>query len=256
MKLIQMSNKHEFAIYFADLLKNYELNKVITLSDKDLCHRIVNILRLQIDEQFIVFDNKQNLLVEIIAITKKEIKVKVLRKDLNNTLSPKITMVVSVLKREAFEEAIYYCVEMGANIIQPVITDKSNNWLTLRHFSEIGERLKRIIISAAEQSKNFKFPELEEPKKLGDYLDEIQNSTNNAKKIFFDAQGQNLSEIMGKTNQVEELFLLIGPEGDLTPQEKENLKKAQFQFCSLTPTILRAQTAVGLALGMFRTLTK
>ncbi|MDR3646934.1 MAG: RsmE family RNA methyltransferase [Candidatus Babeliales bacterium] len=245
-----MNNKHEFAIYFPELLKNYELKQIIILTDKDLCHRIINILRMQLNERLILFDRKQNILVEIVAITKKEIKAKVLHKDLNKNLSPKVTILVSILKRESFEDAIYYCVEMGANVIQPIITEKVHfkKWEDKER-----ERLQRIIIAAAEQSKNFNFPELQDPKKLGDYLDEIQNSTNNATKIFFDAQGQNLTEIMGKSKVEQELVLLIGPEGDLTPDEKENLKKAQFQFCKLTPTILRAQTAVGLALGIFRT---
>jgi 16S rRNA (uracil1498-N3)-methyltransferase len=241
-----MSNKHEFAIYFTGLLKNYELHQVIILSDKDLCHRIINILRMQTNEQIVLFNNEQNILVEIIAITKKEIKVKILHKDLNKELVPKITMLVSVLKREAFEQAIYYCVELGANVIQPIITEKVHfkNWDR--------ERLERIIIAAAEQSKNFNIPELQEPKKLPEFLNKIENLTCEPTKIFFDAQGQNFTEIMGKFVKPQELILLVGPEGDLTPQEKESLQKAQFQFCKLTPTILRAQTAVSLALGMFR----
>jgi len=47
---------------------------------------------------------------------------------------------------------------------------------------------------------------------------------------------------------------MIGPEGDLTAQEKELLKERGVQFLRLTPTILRAQQAVVVAMGIFRSL--
>lgn len=247
-----MNNKHEFAIYFAQLPDKLNLLQELILSDKDLYHRIIYILRMETSDQLMFFNNKQNVTVKIIEITKRDIKFKVLHKDLNKNLKPKITILVSILKREAFEEAIYFCVELGANVIQPIITQKVHfkKWEDKER-----ERLKRIIVSAAEQSKNFNFPELKDPVNLPDYLDQISKTTNDVQKIFFDAHGQNLSEIANNLKQAPGLILLIGPEGDLTPQEKEIIKKADFQFIKLTPTILRAQTAVSLALGVIRTLT-
>ncbi len=45
---------------------------------------------------------------------------------------------------------------------------------------------------------------------------------------------------------------VIGPEGDLTKEEKAYLKEQGFLFCALTPTVLRAQQAVALGLGILR----
>jgi len=238
-----MNNKHEFAIYFENLASDDKQELII--NDKNLYHRIVNILRLKLGEKLILFNKNERVNVEINNISKKEIKVNVLNKSLNKKLKPKITVLISILKREAFEEAIYYCVELGANIIQPVITQKI-------HFKKFEnkeyERFNRIIIAAAEQSKNFHFPELLEPKKLEDIIENLEKDSLN---IFFDVSGQIINEAL-KNQNVSDINLLIGPEGDLTSDEKENLKKFNFKFYKLTPTILRAQTAVSLGLGIFR----
>ena len=43
---------------------------------------------------------------------------------------------------------------------------------------------------------------------------------------------------------------MIGPEGDLTMQEKDLLKERDVQFLRLTPTVLRAQQAVAVSMGI------
>ncbi len=50
------------------------------------------------------------------------------------------------------------------------------------------------------------------------------------------------------------LVICSGPEGDLTCEEKRMLADANFLFCALTPTVLRAQQAVAVGLGSFRSL--
>src|SRR5690606_33761628 len=111
------------------------------------------------------------------------------------------------------------------------------------------ERFQRIIIAASEQSKNFAFPELKEAivlhSAIGAYAE---------KKIFFDPQGQSVMHVMQDMvkSHMQELFLLVGPEGDLTYEEKVAVRKAGFIFCALTPTILRSVHASFLGAGIIR----
>ena len=55
-------------------------------------------------------------------------------------------------------------------------------------------------------------------------------------------------------DQPKQISLMVGPEGDLTMDEKELLKERDVQFLCLTPTVLRAQQAVAVSLGIFRSL--
>jgi 16S rRNA (uracil1498-N3)-methyltransferase len=236
--------KHEFAIYVQSL---DIINNQLTINDEFLYHRIVRILRFNVGDEFILFDKKTNVLFEIIQINKKNLTLQAIKKEDNKIFSPNITVCVSILKKEAFEEAIYFCSELGANVIQPIITQKSNQ---KKFDSKDLQRYEKIIISAAEQSKNFNLVELKKPLMLADYIG--QSYDNKAQKLFFDANGKLLIEIINEVKNNKSLILFIGPEGDLTSEEKELLKNNNFIFCKLTPTILRAQSAVMLSLGIFR----
>jgi len=48
------------------------------------------------------------------------------------------------------------------------------------------------------------------------------------------------------------IMLVVGPEGDLTVDEKKLLSSAHYTACSLTPTVLRSEEAATLAAGIIR----
>ena len=107
--------------------------------------------------------------------------------------------------------------------------------------------------AAAEQSKNFAFPKLLGPIALDAAIKTIHRD---AIRIFFDPEGCNLTNIITSINTSlsTRIVLVIGPEGDLTADEKAYLNCNGFVFCRLTPTIMRAQQAVTVALGALRSL--
>jgi len=246
-----MNTKHEFALYNTDLNKILSSTKIggsFLMQDSALITRIVSVLRLQPEESFIFFDAKIHATCTLEVIGKKSITCTLVAQQQNVPLAPAIHFVLPVLKRDDLETALYSLVELGANSIQLVITEKIQRaWASDKEF----ERAQRIMIAAAEQSKNFALPELREPVSLNTYFTKIPLG---ATKIFFDVDGEHALSVLNKikTEGPRELFLIVGPEADLTSQEKELLKKHNFIFCQLTPTILRAAQAVALGLGMFR----
>ena len=156
-----------------------------------------------------------------------------------------------MLKREAFEEALYSLCELGVTAIQPLTTRK-----TARSWGDEKElqRAQKILIAAAEQAKQFVVPQMLPVLPLETWVSTLTTTSNY--RIFFDAAGQPLSEIVAKlsNNTPQELIMLSGPEGDLANTEKELLKSHNFMFSKLTPTILRAQQAITLGLGVIRSL--
>ena len=148
------------------------------------------------------------------------------------------------------EEAVYALTESGVSTIQLMLTEKvQRSW----HGQKELERLNKIIIAAAEQAKNFSFPELKEPVRLESLLEEIQENKK-SDNIFFDPSGEPLLHSIQRLEKssATTFFLLVGPEGDLTHEEKTMVKQHNFMFTVLTPTILRAQQAAFLASGCMR----
>lgn len=249
-----MNNVHEFAFYITDL-PCLTLGTQHIIKDQDLIHRIIHVLRLEQKDQLVLFSRTNAFACTLDSYSKKEAVVNVVAlKEIHNS-NQKITILLPLLKRAALEEALYNCTELGANVIQLVYTAKTTH--TKIQEKDL-ERYKRIIIAAAEQSKHFCFPTLYPPVHLEQAL---INIVPNSLCLFGDPEGLSYASIINDQNYVQKnnfkyknIILLIGPEGDLTPEEKTIIKNYHFIFIHLTQTILRTQQALTVLLGMIQSL--
>jgi 16S rRNA (uracil1498-N3)-methyltransferase len=240
------SNVHQFALYCPGLneLMDHAQSDQLQITDGELHGRISHVLRMEVGQSLVLFDAEQSLTVEVANISKKAVTVKVLTSGSITPVMPSITMLLPILKREAFDDALYAMAELGVNVVQPITTAKTQtSWGSEKDY----QRAQRIFVAAAEQSKQFALPSLEKVKTLADAL-KISNQPN---KIFFDANGKPLKTLLANL-KTESTVCLIGPEGDLTPTEKDQVAHYGFASCALTPTILRAQQAVALGVGVIR----
>jgi 16S rRNA (uracil1498-N3)-methyltransferase len=244
--------KHEFALFVENLSSMVQsVDNGFILSDEKLIHRMTHVLRLQSGDRCIFFDKYIHADVIIDAIEKKRISCVIQDTKKNISLQPQITFLLPVLKRDDYEAALYSMAEMGVSTIQLVFTHKTaHQWIE----GKDRERAQRILIGAAEQSKNFMYPELKEPIALEAALQKYDAT---AVKIFFDPQGKAFFDVVQQVMQtkvVRQVVLLIGPEGDLTGEEKKKVRVADFTFCALTPTVVRAVQAATLGAGFIRSL--
>lgn len=244
-----LNNKHTFALYYPNL-NMHSSHLEINIDVPELIFRIQTVLRLKKNDSLILFTQTNHALVIITGIEKKKIHVTLISQNNNTLLSPHITAALPLLKKQETEEAISRLCEIGVNEIQLIITEKTqrswggNNELT---------RLKRICIAAAEQSKHFSFPQIQNPIFFNQFL----NKENDSQFIFCDPKGiPFLTFIQQNPISIQSYIILVGPEGDLSPQEKKTLSQRECTLLSLTPTILRAQDAIVLSCGMLRSLYK
>lgn len=250
MKNLYSRQKHLFACYHANIsskISQMRIGQEILIADTDLIHRLITVLRLGISEQVILFDRSVHGTFTLKAIAKhKSITFVMDEKSENQIFKPTIHFLLPILKKESLELSLYALCELGVNKISLVTTQKSQHkWSDKEH-----ERAQKIIIAAAEQSKNFSFPELMPPVELQELLPQVSHSH----KLFFDPEGTLLSLQMDAFVQSQSFCLAIGPEGDLTCEEKEQLKQCNFEFIALTPSVLRSSQAAALGAGIIRSL--
>jgi 16S rRNA (uracil1498-N3)-methyltransferase len=245
---MKQTQKHEFAIYWQSLSE--EKTNIIFLEEKELMHRIVSVLRLQPGDYLMLFNQVIHCRVVVHAVEKKRVQLHIVSQKNNIPLQPLITVLLPLLKKESLEQAIYGITAAGANAIRLVETAKV-------HRASIGEkeysRFQKIMIAAAEQAKQYCVPSLHRPVPLEDAISSLASQT---WRLYADPDGKSAFLVYQHlaSEKDKELVLLVGPEGDLTDHEKEYVKNAQFLFTALTPTILKAEQAVQLSVGLWRSL--
>lgn len=248
-----MNNAHIFALYHPNL-HNYHEKDVLIIKDKQLRHRITNILRLKPQEPLILFDGTMvyHITIDEQTLAKKDyVFGSICDIQKPHTPSTPLFLMPSLLKKEAFEHVAYYAAQMGACSLQPILTQKTHrSW----NAEKDHERLFNIMIAACEQAKSFTIPELRQPLKL----EAIPYVQSESVGLYFEDTGQSLFEIATtlKNQKPSSISLFFGPEGGVTEQEECMLKGKGFISCSLTATILRAQEAVAVGLGSIASLIR
>jgi len=240
-----MSGRHEFAFYapeIVDLYKGHMPNEDLMCTGTPLVHRICQVLRLQVGDSLILFGSDSYIqgIIKATARSSCCIEPRIIQSIV--PLSPSLHLCIAVLERAAFATAVEYATVLGVSAIYPVITTKSKRKIIDTHEQD---RLRRIIIAAAEQSKQFSVPFLAPVMPIAQY-----RAT--GKLLVGDVTGTALSVIVcSGTNKNTPLSLCIGPEGGLTERDFADLQD-EYETALLASTTLRSELAVAVGLGTIR----
>ncbi|MEW6617300.1 MAG: RsmE family RNA methyltransferase [Patescibacteria group bacterium] len=218
------------------------VDKGIMIGEKEMVHQIKNVLHLKIGEKILLCDeNKNEYMVEITRIEKK-VDTKIISSGKNKNESKRdVHLYLSILKKENFELAVQKAVEVGVNTITPLITDRTVK-LDIKR-----ERILKIIKEAAEQSERGIIPELKEIANFSDVIKEKRNGIT----FFCDRSGNNLYDLMKKTEEENVINVFIGPEGGWSENELEYAKENKFLIANLGKFTLRGETAAIIASYLF-----
>src|SRR5579862_9977388 len=127
---MQSNNQHQFACYYSDLssfIAHDQLEHTISFNNPALTHRIFSVLRMRAGDTIILFDQAITITLELVNFSSKKLFSGIVQNyAANKILSPAITVLLPLLKKEALEDALYSCVELGATEIQLVSTQKTH----------------------------------------------------------------------------------------------------------------------------------
>ncbi len=179
----------------------------------------------------------------IAAATKKGVILTLTAMTRPQVYPPDLMLLFAPVKRHGTDLLVEKATELGVRVLQPVITRRTNAEKVRT------DRLRSIVIEAAEQTERLDLPEVRAPLTLAKALDGWDESR---RILFADEEGdaRPLAEA-ARSVRGTPLALLTGPEGGFDPEERRLLRTLPFVTpVSLGPRILRAETAViaGLAL--------
>jgi len=132
-----------------------------------------------------------------------------------------------------FEWFLEKATEIGVDLITPILCEHSER-KKLNH-----ERLNKILISAMKQSQQAYLPVLNDWMRFSNFIKDDFNG----RQLIAHCEEQDKSGIQKKYNRGEDVLILIGPEGDFSPQEIKEALSIGYEPISLGKNRLRTETA-------------
>jgi len=207
----------------------------VILDETESKHAI-RVLRLIVGNQVQIIDGKGGFYeAEIIDANQKKCRLSIVKstsefgkKDFHLHIA-----IAPTKNTDRFEWFLEKATEIGIDEITPLLTSHSERK------SINPERLEKILVSAMKQSLKAYLPKLN---KLTSFKELVVNNKTKNKFIAYcdDIQKTHLKELTKKGNDT---LILIGPEGDFSPEEVQLATVNGFEVVSLGTARLRTETA-------------
>ncbi|MFP5471025.1 MAG: 16S rRNA (uracil(1498)-N(3))-methyltransferase [Bacteroidia bacterium] len=198
-------------------------------------HHAIKVLRLKNADEILVIDGNGSIYTCRIAdANQTQCKVEILNKETQHKKPYFLELVIAPTKNmDRIEWLVEKCVEIGIDSFKFIET-KNSERTKLRL-----DRLEKIAISAVKQSKNYFMPSFSELKNLDDVLNENFDGQKFMAHCFEDNK-KHLKEVIKPKSRYQ---ILIGPEGDFTPQEIDKALSKNYVPVTFGENRLRTETA-------------
>lgn len=218
---------------------------------------IYKVLRLVQGEK-VVLNNCQGIeyLGEIDIVSKTEVSVKIIEKlDVNNESAIEVYLFQGLPKAQKMDLIVQKGTELGITEFIPTITDRVD--VKLKGDFKKLDRLNRIALEAAKQSKRSIVPTVVEPitfkealtkmKEMDVMLVPYENAENfGVKGLVKELEKKNI------LNDIRKVGIMVGPEGGFEEDEISKLKEDGAYIITLGSRILRTETAGFVATSLLQ----
>lgn len=218
--------------------------KSVILSDVVQLHHLRDVLRINPGEEVAVFDCSGNeYMAQVLEIGSSSVKFKIKEKRQPNELDIEITVACAIPKKVKMDDIIDKLTQLGVVCIIPMQTERMIVKLDKQKKLQRLQRWEKIALSAVKQSQRSQIVQI---KPVTDFKELLANVKDFDLKLIptLETQRKTLKNIFNQTaRQFKKIMVLVGPEGDFTPQEIFLAKAAGFLPVTLGKQVLRVDTA-------------
>ena len=199
--------------------------------DKSQSHYLSKVMRIDVGQNFSIFNKSGEWKAKIENINKGIVEFSITKKLRSAENEKEIWLAFTPIKLNYLNLMVQKATEIGITRFIPILTERT----VVRKLNE--KRINKIIIEASEQSNRLKVPSLDKLTKFDTFLKSNQNTN-----IIFGDLNTNNKKLDLKNK--DPLCILIGPEGDFSIKERENISKLKRIIpLKINDNILRSETA-------------
>jgi 16S rRNA (uracil1498-N3)-methyltransferase len=224
--------------------------------DESDSHHCADVLRLAVGDTIVIFDGRGTVAeAELLEVHRKHCSLQIGQRRQTPALRCAITLIQAVPKGKNMDLVLQKAVELGAAEIVPLISAR-----TIVRIDERGEadrkqeRWQQIALEACKQCGRNNVPLVTAPVSLEEFLVKPPDA-----ELLLLASLQpdaaTIKEVLSGHERSagglpSSIAVIVGPEGDFTPEEIARLKEVGALPITLGPTILRAETAALYSLSV------
>jgi len=221
--------------------KRFYIDKENLLSGKLLTgeefHHAINVLRIKQQDTICLFCNDDNdYIADVSLITNHGLSYNIIKKT-KNGCNPtiNITLIQALAKSDKLELISQKATELGVSTIIPFYS----RYTDVKPTTTKTDRLNKIVLSACKQCGRSKIPTISPITKLSninfDSYDLVLFANETEKSLRLNKSIKNKS--------IQNIAIIIGPEGGFSEDEIQFLNKPNIKSVSLGKRILRTETA-------------
>jgi 16S rRNA (uracil1498-N3)-methyltransferase len=208
------------------------------------------VLRIRSGESITVFDGcGRRAAAEVLSVARDRVALRLGAVHTGPAAQPAITLAQAIPKGKHMDLIIQKAVELGIAAIQPLVTRH-----TVVHPGDAkSDKWRRNILEACKQCGQDRLPVIAEPLAFEAWVGTQTENGGGLKLIASLAPGARpLREVLRARPGTVAVTLLVGPEGDFSPDETQSALAAGFLGVSLGSIVLRVETAALFCLSALR----
>jgi len=228
-----------------------QFNGNAAVIEGDTAHHLGHVLRAQMGQLYELSDGTSAWLARIESVARNRVEFALLEQLAAPKSGVETTLLLSIVKFDAFEWAIEKATELGVSRIVPLAAARSEKGL-LAAATKRSQRWQKILLEASQQSRRLRVPLLDDPVKPDQAfaaqsakIRVMLSERSGAPSIRKSLAGASAA----LSGHPATAALAIGPEGGWTDEELASARSCGFQEASLGELILRTETAVIAALS-------
>jgi 16S rRNA (uracil1498-N3)-methyltransferase len=206
----------------------------------DAAHHLGQVLRAQAGQLYELSDGLAAWLARIESVGRNRVEFALLEQLPAPRPSVEITLLLSIVKFDAFELAIEKATELGVTKIIPLAAIRSEKGL-LAAAAKRSHRWQKILLESSQQSRRLRLPKLDD---LAKPAQSFAALTAEFRLMLSERSDAPPIQKSLRDAKVVSAALAIGPEGGWTDDELTVARANGFREASLGQLILRTETAV------------
>lgn len=208
-------------------------------------HHAASVRRVRVGEQIVITDGAGVVLSgDCTSVSPQRVTMRVAHRDEVPRPNPRVVLVQALAKGDRDERAVQMATELGVDQIVPWQAERSISRWTGPKIDRGVQRWASIASEAAKQAHRAWVPQVQNLATT----EEVGALVGFGQVLLLDPNARDLLTDAVRQGAASDLFVVVGPEGGISPAELDHLQAAGGQPVRLGNTVLRTSTAGAAAL--------